>query len=133
MGEKGKGRGSLGWVLLIALLHVGCASTGRGVREATPAWSARARPGDVAWEQEVGRAYERRFHAPGNPIRRVGGTPERMSPGAFRKWSARHDRRVAAWERRQAGVVARRFGITPEEVLRVYCAVVARRFTEGAR
>ncbi len=130
-----KGRGLRRWALLIALLHAGCASSGRGVREETPtpAWSARARPGDVAWEQEVCRAYERRLNAPGNPIRRVGGSPERMSPGAFRKWSARHDRRVAAWERRQAGVVARRFGITPDEVLRVYCAVIARRFTEGTR
>jgi len=105
------------------------------VRQETPeaAWSARARPGDAAWEEQVCRAYERRLDAPGNPIRRVGGTPDRMSARAFRGWAARHDRKVTAWERRQAGAVARRFGITADEVIRVSCAVIARRFTEGVR
>ncbi len=123
------------WILLIALLHAGCASSGRGVREESPAseWGERARPGDAAWEEAVHRAYEQRLDAPGNPIRKAGGAPERMSSRAFRRWAARHDNRVTAWERRQAGVVARRFGITPEEVIRISCAVAARRFTEGVR
>ena len=121
--------------LSLALLLAGCASSGRGIRTEPPsqAGTAQAGPGDAFFEEQVFRTYALRLDAPGNPIRNVTGSPEHMSPKAFRKWAILHDRKVTAWERRQAQVVARRFKVTADEVIRIYCAVAALHFTEGSR
>ncbi len=99
----------------------------------TQAETSQAGPGDAFYEEQVFRTYALRLDAPGNPIRNVIGAPQRMSPKALRKWAVRHDQKVTAWERRQAQAVARRFKITADEVIRIYCAVAALHFTEGAR
>lgn len=122
-------------LLALALLFGGCAASGRtGRHEPPPPNQGRqGMRGDLQWEDQVFRAYERRLDAPGNPVRKASGSPERMSPRAFKKWASRHDQRVTGWERRQAQAVADRFRITADEVLRIYCSVLARRFSEGAR
>lgn len=122
-------------MLTFVLLFGGCAGSSRVGRHEPPARNRvpEGMEGDALREERVFRAYELRLESTGNPVRKASGSPERMSPRAFRKWAARHDRKVTGWERRQAEAVATRFGITADEVIRIHCAVLARHFSAGSR